>query len=139
MELMDHAELYLTMRKRADKAKATAKEYEATWRQVEADMITAMLAKKEKFFKMPSGLSFGLSERFSISVTQENEARIRSWLVETTGDDGPFLVEVPNKPAVQEHVKKLVEENRKAGDSDGEGLPEFLNVKTSPKLSCRGR
>ncbi len=139
MELKDHADLYLTMRRRADEAKEIAKEHETRWRQVEADMIAAMLAKKEKFFKMPSGLSFGLSERFSISVTQENEAQVRAWLVETTGDDGPFLQEVPNKPAVQEHVKKLVEVNRKAGDSDSEGLPEFLNVKTSPKLSCRGR
>lgn len=139
MELMEHAELYLKARHRADCAKEIAKEDEKAWRQIEADMITAMLAKKEKFFKMPSGLSFGLSERFSISVTQENEAQVRAWLVETIGDDGPFLVEVPNKAAVQDHVKKLVEVNRKAGDTDSEGLPEFLNVKTSPKLSCRGK
>lgn len=139
MELMEHAKHYLRARNEADMAKKRQKEREAEWRQIEADMITAMLAKKEKFFKMPSGLSFGLSERFSISITEENQAQVRAWLVETTGDDGPFLVEVPNKPAVQEHVKKLVEVNRKAGESDSEGLPEFLNVKTSPKLSCRGR
>lgn len=139
MDLMDHAAEYLKARARADCAKQIAKEDEKAWRQVEADMIAAMLAKKEQFFKMPNGLSFGLSERFSISVTQENEAQVRAWLIETTGDDGPFLQEVPNKPAVQEHVKKLVEVNRKAGDTDSEGLPEFLNVKTSPKLSCRGR
>jgi hypothetical protein len=140
MELAEHADLYLAKRKAYDEAKKRADDLEKAWRQVEADMINAMLAKKEKFFKLVgTGMSFGLAERFSISVTEKNKDQVRAWLVETTGDDAPFLVEVPDKPSVQAHVKKLVEANRQAGDRDSEGLPEFLNIKTSPKLSCRGR
>ncbi len=140
MDLKEHAHLYLRSRVEYETAKKETARLEKEWRQTEKDMIDAMLDKKESFFRIHgTELSFGLSEHFGISVTQDNSDSVRAWLVETEGDDGPFLVEIPSKPAIAEHVKKLVATNRLRGNEDSEGIPEFLKLKTRPTLSCRGR
>jgi len=140
MEMKAHAQMYLDMRKAYEKCKDAANLAEKTWRQTEKDMIDAMLDKKEKSFKiLGTELSFGLSEHFDISVTEKNGDQVRTWLVETEGDDGPFLVEIPSKPAIMDHVKACVLVNRENGDEDSKGIPEFLKLKTRPILNCRGR
>ncbi len=140
MELKEHAKLYLKLRADYEEARYQAIKAEKEWRQSEADMIDAMLDAKESFFKIHgTELSFGLSERFSVSITEHNNDQVRAWLVKTEGDDGPFLVEVPSKSAVTEHVKTCVRINRENGDEDSKSIPEFLKLKTRPTLSCRGR
>lgn len=139
MDLPDHAESYLLKRQRYDEAKKVSSRLEAEWRQTERDFVDAMLDKKVSSFKMASsGMSFTLSEHLGVSVTQKNDGEIRSWLVATEGDDAPFLMEMCSKPAVTEHVKKIVKSNRLGGQPDDAEVPEFLKVKTRPVLSCRG-
>ena len=140
MELNEHVAWFLTTKRRYDEAHQKSQEAHRKWRQAETDFIDALLNEKVKTFKhLETGEVFGLSEHFGVSVTQNNTDLIREWLVESEGDDAPYLTEVCDKKAVTEHVKTLVEKNRQDGCADEDGVPQFLKLKTRPVLSHRNK
>ena len=140
MELNDHVNRFLMAKLEYEIAHKRSQERHKEWRQTEADFIDGMLDQQIKTFKhLETGEVFGLSEHFGISVTQNNTDLIRNWLVESEGDDSPYLTEVCDKRAVTAHVKGLVINNRQGGKADEDGVPEFLNLKTRPVLSHRNK
>ena len=140
MDLNAHVTAYLLARSVYEEAHKASQQAHKMWKQAEADFIDALLDSQVKTFKhLETGEVFGLSEHFHVSVTQNNTDLIRNWLVESEGDDAPFLTEVCDKKAVTAHVKTLVEANRQAGKGDEDGLPAFLNLKTRPVLSHRNK
>ena len=122
-------EKYREAREAYEVAHAASAEAHKAWRAAERELVDLMLDQHVK--KVTIGeLTPLLVNAVSISVTQDNYDSIREWLVETVGDDKDFVVTVPHKPTVLQHVKKLVEE--------GEEIPAFLQCDTRPTLRVDG-
>ena len=140
MELSQHVDKYLMARLEYDEAHLLSQKAHKELKQIEADFIDGMLNAQVKTFKhLESGETFGISEHFGISVTQNNTDAVRAWLVDEDGDDAPYLTEVCDKKSVTTFVRGLVETNRKEGRGDEDGIPDFLKLKTRPILSHRDK
>ena len=140
MNLNLHVNRYREAREGYNEAHKISQQAHQKWKDTERDFIDAMLNERVKTFKhLETGEVFGLSERFGVSVTENNNDQIRNWLVDEAGDDAPFISEVCNKQAVTDYVKTRVEKNRQEDKGDEDGIPEFLNLKTRPVLSHRNK
>lgn len=140
MELKKHVDDFLMAKEIYDTAHLASQQAHKAWKQAEADFIDAMLNAQVKTFKhLETGETFGLSEHFGISVTQNNTDAVRAWLVDEDGDDAPYLTEVCDKKSVTAFVRGLVETNRQEGRGDEDGIPDFLKLKTRPILSHRDK
>lgn len=140
MDLKELAARYVEKRADYDRAHKASQEAHRIWRQAETDFIDEMLDQHIKTWRhSESGALFSLSERFHVSVTQDNNESIRRWLLENAGDDAPYLTEVCSKKAVTDYVRDLVNKNREEDREDEDGIPAFLGLKTAPVLSYRDR
>lgn len=127
-------EAYYAARSSHDFAHAeSAKAYDVM-RAREAELVEFMLEHQLKSVSRDDGTKPTLCKSTSISVTKENEEQIKEWLRNTEGDDAPFLVTVPHKPAILELIKKKIE-TEKLDDSD---FPPFLQCSTRPTLRVTG-
>ena len=99
-------------------------------RDAERELIDYMIENGIKKLSFDDGTTPILVSTTSISVTQETYEQIREWLRETVGDDKDFLVTLPHKPTILEHVKKMI--------ANGEEPPAFLKVDTRPTLRIDG-
>lgn len=95
--------------------------------------VDAMLNDGIKSIGRADGTNVSLRKQFTCSVTLDNEAQVREWLVEVNGDDAQFVVEKVHKPALLEWLRGEFEKTMDEGD-----VPEFLKMRTSPALSVRG-
>lgn len=79
------------------------------------------------------GTTVSIKNETQISVTQANEAEVRKWLVEETGDDADFVRE----NVVKKHVLEFVRDKLAEGVPADE-FPEELKINTRPVVSVRG-
>lgn len=135
MELKEYAQTYLDLREIYEEARKVSNAAEKEWRKAESELIEHMQEAHVGSWKdTETKHQFTLAENTSISCAQTNYDAIRNWVHDQTGDEGPFLMEIPSKKAVLAFVKDKVAANRQTGDPDSHGLPDFLNLKTRPIL-----
>jgi hypothetical protein len=99
----------------------------------EREAVDAMLNDGLKSLGLADGTHVSLRKQFTCSVTVDNEAQVREWLVEVNGDDSQFVVEKVHKPALVEWLRAEFEKTMDEGD-----VPDFMKMQTSPALSVRG-
>lgn len=119
---------YIAARLITDVYKAELRDAKRVLEAAETDLVDALLEEEMTQIKMESGLTLFLRKQFKITVTQKNKASVREWLLESTGDDQPFVTEEIDKDAVEEHCKTL----------DKDEIPDFLNLWTKPAIGVRG-
>ena len=125
-------EAYTQARDAYDEAHKLSVEADKLRRDRERALVDFMLENQIKKVEI-DGLTPILVSATSIACNQENAEKIRSWLVDTVGDDTDFMVTVVHKPAVLEHVKGLIKDG-----ADPSELPEFLQCSTRPTLRVDG-
>jgi len=118
---------YVAARLQHDVASAAAKQAKRAQLQAEDDLVEALLDTEMTQIKMESGLTLFLRKVFKVSISQENQGITRQWLLDTTGDDQPFVTEQVDKKAVEEHCKTL----------DKDEVPGFLHLHTRPAIGVR--
>jgi hypothetical protein len=118
---------YVAARLQSDVAASAAKSARGIQLQAEDALVEALLDSEMTQIKMESGLTLFLRKQFRISVSQENQGVTRAWLLETTGDDQPFVTEQVDKKAVEEHCKTL----------DKDQVPAWLHLHTRPAIGVR--
>jgi len=123
---------YVAARINRDVAESTAKSAKAAFRNAEDELVDSMLDADLQNFTHESGLQCYLRQQFRVSVTQANSRNVRDWLLETTGDDQPFVEEKLDKKAVEEHCKKVAETEGK------DRIPDFLSLYVRPGIGVRG-
>lgn len=133
MTLRDLMNRYLDARLAWDEAHAISIDMHHKMRQAEAALVEAMLAQQLKTAKGDDGVAYNLKRSFNCSVTKDNTDAIRDWLVETEGDDEPFIEEKVSKPALTEYLKKKVEDG-----VPEDSFPAWLKVSSRPTLSVPG-
>lgn len=132
--ISDAIDDYYQARAHYDECRAMSNEADRARRKAEAKVVDAMLDESCEGMKRNDGTSIALRQQFSLSVTVDNQDMIRGWLVETEGDDAPFVEEKVNKEALIELVKARIHQS----EVPEEDFPDFLNVSTRPGLSVRG-
>lgn len=123
----DARKLYVAARLHSDVCANAAKRARAQLRQVEDELVEALLDSEMTQIKMESGLTLFLRKQFKISLTEETKPKVRQWLLDTTGDDMPFVKEEVDKQAVEDHCKGL----------DKDEIPPYLNLHTKPAIGVR--
>ena len=134
MNLKDKIANYYEARAAYEQAKAQA---DALYHQMKRDenaVVDAMLDEGTRSMGLDDGTNVSLRKSFTISVTKDNFDSIRSWLMDTVGDDADFVEEVVSKPALLDFLKASVD----TGKMFEEDVPEFLRLSTRPTVSVRG-
>lgn len=132
-ELNVKIDAYYAARRAYDEAKAVSNAADKERRDKERELVDYMIENQINSVDRTDGTKPLLANTVSISVTKDNFEAIRSWLMETEGDDSDFLETVVSKPAVLELVKKKLKE----GD-DPSDMPDFLACDTRPTLRVNG-
>ena len=132
--LKDTIAKYYNARRIYESEKARIAELEATSRRLEQEVVDALIDEGHKSISMADGTRPTLAKKVSISVTQDNDEAIRKWLLETEGDDTPYIVTHADKWRVHALVKSKIEKESLAP----EDFPEFLKVNSRPGLRIGG-
>lgn len=125
---------YYAARTSYDEAKQISDDLDKIRRGKEADLVDYMIEHQIKKVSLGDGTTPLLVNAVSISVKQENYEEIREWLRDTVGDDADFMVTIPHKPAILEHIKKKIEVEK----FDASDFPPFLQCSTRPALRVNG-
>ena len=133
MNINERLDTYVAARQDYDAKRRLASEAEEVRRRAESELVNAMLDAGTKSIGRDDGSLFSLRKNFSFSLTEANMQQAREWLLESEGDDSPFVKEVVSKPALTELLKKKMEDG-----IDALELPAFLKVNTMPGISVRG-
>jgi hypothetical protein len=134
MTIQTQIDEYIATRLAYDEAHEISSAADKEHKAAKAKLVEVMEEEQQKGMKMDFGISFNLRNQFSISCNKDNEEDVKDWLHEQYGDLEEFV-----KPKVD---KKVVEERLK-DDIEGEKLdqfdvPDFMNLKTRPDVSCTG-
>lgn len=127
-DINELTDLYYEARRLYDEITAEQKTRSRIMRTREMAMVDAMLELGWTSINRTDGTKPTLAAHFDISLTKDNEQQARAWLMETEGDDAPFLKEKLDKTAVRALLKEK-------GEDD---VPDFFNVKTRPVLRVTG-
>jgi hypothetical protein len=125
--LEEARKLYIAARLHHDVCASAAKRARKQLKECEEALVETLLDGEMTQVKMESGLTLFLRKQFKISLSEETKPKVREWLLETTGDDKPFVFEDVDKKAVEEHCKTL----------DKDEIPEMLNLYTRPVIGVR--
>ena len=134
--MADLRELIDEWRELRDRCKELESEKSACERErakVGAKIRELMQDQKLQTVKTDENETVYLHRIFNISVTQDNEADLRGWLIETFGDDQGFLETKVNKSAVTERIKRALD-NDELGEFD---VPDYLKLNTHPDVRMR--
>ena len=125
--LEEARKLYIAARLHSDVCASAAKRARAQLKECEEALVDTLLDGEMTQIKMESGLTLFLRKQFHISLSAETKPKVREWLLETTGDDKPFIYEDVDKRAVEEHCKTL----------DQDEIPGMLKLHTRPAIGVR--
>jgi len=125
---------YIATRLAYDEKHAASTQADKEHKAVKAKLVEAMVEAREKGKKMDFGLSFNLRNQFSISCNQDNEDQVKDWLHDRYGDIEQFTTLKVAKKAVEEKLKADIE----GEELDQFDVPDFMNLKTRPDVSCTG-
>ena len=129
---------YLATRVAYDEAHAISSAKYAQHAAAKAKLVEAMLDEEKQSVKFRegelAGMSFYLKNVFSISCNAQNEEDVKSWLHERYGDVHEFTTEKVVKKTVETKLKDDIEGEQ----LDEFDVPDFMNLKTRPDVSCTG-
>lgn len=125
---------YITTRLAYDEAHAISVAADKEHKAVRAQLVEAMVDEGQKGMKMDFGLNFNLKNCFSIACNKDNEDDVKQWLHDRYGDIEDFTVLKVDKKTVEERLKSDIE----GEELDQFDVPEFMNLKTRPDVSCTG-
>jgi hypothetical protein len=129
---------YLETRMAYDEAHEISTQKHLTHQAAKAALVNEMLEREQQSVKFGDGeldgMTFYLRSVFSVSVTVNNEDKVKEWLHEHYGDVHEFTVEKVNKKSVEERLKSDIEGEQ----LDEFDVPEFLCLKTNPDISVTG-
>ena len=135
-QVMDLFEVYKKARMERELKEAEATQASKVLTAVTMKLVEAMGALRPRLKQIATddGISLHLKRHVGVSCTEENREETRQWLIETTGDDEPFVEEVISKKALTEFIGN--EAKRKELDEDD--FPSFLKVNLHPGVSVLG-
>ncbi len=133
-EISELIEDYITTRLAYDDAHAISSQADSEHKAVKAKLVDAMVEAREKGKKMDFGLSFHLRSVFSIACNKGNEDDVKEWLHDRYGDLEQFTEQKVDKKTVEERLKSDIE----GEELDQFEVPDFMNLKTRPDVSCTG-
>ncbi|MCP4899931.1 MAG: hypothetical protein GY906_23430 [bacterium] len=133
-KLNNKIEAYYAARADYDEKKQISDAADKMRRHREAELVDCMMEEKIKKVSRDDGTTPALANIVSIGIKKEDFDSIRIWLNDTIGDESDFVEEVVSKPALLEHVKKLILEEK----FDPSELPAFLHCDTRPTLRVTG-
>jgi hypothetical protein len=125
---------YIETRLAYDEVHALSSQADKEHKAVKARLVEAMVKEQQTGMKMDFGLGFNLRNQFSISCNVDNEEEVKTWLHDRYGDLEQFTTLKVAKKAVEEQLKADIE----GEELDEFDVPEFLNLKTRPDVSCTG-
>ena len=125
---------YFAAREAYDEAHAESSARHKAMKDVERLLIDKMIEEGQTRVEFEEGLQVSLRNQFSVSCTDANNQTWRDWLVETQGDDTPYIKEVVQKKFVTELLRKHIE----AGELSEDDVPEAFSLNTFPALYVRG-
>lgn len=130
LEIAD--ELY-NAREEHDRLKELCHDAHMVYKRVCSKLIEAMADEDVQHFKRRN-ITISTKKHFSISVTADNDGMIRSWLMDTYGDDTDFLIEKVGKAILTDKIREEV-----IGDEKYEHeYPDFLNLQTARIIQVDG-
>ena len=132
--ISDRQQAYYEARRDHEEKKAIATTAAKLMAKREAELVDAMIDAGVQNFKLDDGSMVSIRKRVSISCTQANEAQVREWLLDRTGDDRQFIEQKVSKKAVEDYVKQSLEE----GSISKFEVPEFLRLNQHPCVAVRG-
>lgn len=125
---------YIETRLLYDEAHALSSAADKDHKVVKAKLVEAMVSEQQTGMKMDFGLGFNLRNQFSISCNVDNEEDVKSWLHDRYGDIEQFTTLKVAKKTVEERLKADIE----GEELDQFEVPDFMNLKTRPDVSCTG-
>lgn len=134
MTIQAQIDEYISTRLTYDEAHAISSAADKEHKAAKAKLVEAMEAEQQKGMKMDFGLAFNLRSVFSISCNKDNEDDVKDWLHEHYGDLEQFTKQKVDKKVVEERLKSDIEGEQ----LDEFDVPEFMNLKTRPDVSCTG-
>ena len=138
MTLEEKIDEYLATRVAYDEAHALSSQAYKEHQAAKAKLVDLMLDEQKQSVKFRdgelAGMNFFLKNEFSISCTEANNDEIKTWLQDRYGDVHEFTVEKVNKKSVVDRIKTDIE----AEKLDEFEVPDFMNLKTRPDVTCTG-
>jgi hypothetical protein len=125
---------YISTRLAYDDAHEISSAADKEHKGAKAKLVEAMVSEQQTGMKMDYGLGFNLRNQFSISCNMENEEDVKEWLHERYGDIEQFTTLKVAKKTVEERLKADIE----GEELDQFDVPDFMNLKTRPDVSCTG-
>ena len=134
MSIRTQCEQYFDARAAYDEAHALSSARHAEMKKAERDVIDARLEEGTQSVAFGEGLAVSLRNQFSVSCTDANNQSWRDWLIETEGDDTPYVKQVIDKKSVTDLLKKKIE----ACEIGIDDVPAEFSINTTPALYVRG-
>ncbi len=134
MSVLTKIDEYLDAREAYELADQKQKLAGKKMRAAEWELVDNMLAEGVPSVGLDTGIHVGLRKYFGVEVTLQNQQQIREWLLETTGDDAPFVIEKVNRAAVIEWLKEKIESEV----LDEGSVPPYFKLNTRPGITVRG-
>jgi hypothetical protein len=134
MTIQTQIDDYISTRLAYDTAHEISSAADGEHKAAKRKLVEAMEEEQQKGMKMDFGLAFNLRNVFSISCNQDNEEDVKEWLHGHYGDLAQFTKEKVDKKAVEEKLKNDIEGEQ----LDEFDVPDFMNLKTRPDVSCTG-
>lgn len=132
--LTDTIKTYYAARTKYEEAKAEATRLLAISNAAENEVIDALIDAKQKSITFEDGTKPTLVKSVTISCTKDNFDLIRSWLVQTFGDDKDYVEETVNKWTLLAKIKSMLEK----GEQDESFFPPVLKLNSRPGLRVWG-
>ncbi len=123
---------YISARINKEMAADAVKRAKRAMTDAEEALVEVMQDDDIQNFTMDTGLQCYIHQNFRISVTEKNHHEVRDWLLETTGDDQPFMEEKLDRKAVEDHCRELAKTEGK------DRIPQCLSLYTNPGIGVRG-
>lgn len=134
MTLQTLLDEYIETRLAYDDAHAISSAADKEHKAAKAKLVDAMMAETTTLAPPDTGLKLHLRNQFSISCNKDNEESVKDWLHEHYGDIEEFTVMKVDKKTVEERLKTDIEGEQ----LDEFSVPDFMNLKTRPDVSCTG-
>lgn len=126
---------YYEMRRRHVLAQRKATEAYRAMKEAEHALVEIMMDMGlSKLDYMEDGSKITFRGGLSVSVTQENEEVVRSWLRREYGDDLPFETVRLDKSEITNRIKQDIE----AGELSETEVPAEMKLKQFPSLVVNG-
>jgi hypothetical protein len=125
---------YIETRLIYDEAHETSSRADKVHKAAKARLVEGMIEQSKVHDPPEVELKFMLRNQFGISCNKDNEVEVKEWLHERYGDLEEFTEQKLVKKTIEERLKEEIEGEQ----LDQFEVPEFMNLKTRPDVSCTG-